>query len=298
MKTRGQGRAPTRGASQSLLVGMFAGIVLLSCPAVAWPASDVARLYREGERLVYDVTWLGIKAGSSTLEARGMVSLDGHQAYHLVTTAQSGPVISKIFRVDDRSESFLASEPMRALRFEKHLREGRYRHSSQTLFDHEKGVASFRYLDFSQVPRTIMRVEEAERYGRYVIQEFPMVPGALDELSVLYYARTLPLTPGTTTRAKVFASRKNWELEVKVLDRETLATVVGRRETIVVEPLLRFEGIFQQKGRVIVWITDDPERIPVRMKSEVRIGSFVATLASREVGLHRGRREAPEGQSR
>ena len=125
-----------------------------------------------------------------------------------------------------------------------------------------------------------------------------MVPGALDELSVLYYVRTLPLTLGTTTRAKVFASRKNWELEVKVLDRQTLQTSVGRRETIVVEPLLRFEGIFQQKGRVIVWITDDPERIPVQMRSEVRIGSFVATLASREVGLPHNRSEAPEGQSK
>ena len=277
---------------------ILAGLLLLSGQSMAGQASEVVQLYREGERLVYDVTWLGIKAGSSTLEARGMVSVNGQQAYHLVTTAQSSPVISKFFRVDDRSESYLAPESMRTLRFEKHLREGRYRHNSQTFFDHEKGVATFRYLDFGQVPRTITRVEEAERYGKYVIQEFPVVPGALDELSVLYYVRTLPLTTGTMTQAKIFASRKNWDLDVKVLDRETLETVVGRRETIVVEPLLRFEGIFQQKGRVIVWITDDPERIPVQMKSEVGIGSFVATLASREVGPPHDRREAPEGQNR
>ena len=275
-------------------------IILFALPgqAMAGQASEAARLYRDGELLVYDVTWLGIKAGQSTLEARGMVSLDGEQAYHLVTTAQSGPVISKFFRVDDRSESYLALEPMRTLRFEKHLREGGYRHSSQTFFDHEKGVATFRYLDFGQVPRGITRVEEAERYGKYVVQEFPMVPGALDELSVLYYVRTLPLAPGTRTQAKVFASRKSWELEVKVLDRDTLETVVGRRETIVVEPLLKFEGIFQQKGRVIVWITDDPERIPVQMKSEVRIGSFVAMLVDRQLGPPQDRREAAEGQNR
>jgi hypothetical protein len=266
--------------------------------AAADPSPEVTRLLSEGERLTYDVTWLGIKAGQATLEARGIVPLNGHLAYHLVTTAQSTPAISKIYRVDDRTESYLAPEPMRALRFEKHLREGRYRHSSQTVFHHEKGIAVFRYLDFSRVPRDITRLEEAERYGKYVDQEFPLTPGALDELSVLYYVRTLPLLLGSTLHARVFASRKNWELEVKVLGREPLETALGRRETLVVEPLLKFEGIFQRKGRMIVWLTDDAERIPVRMKSQVVIGSFVASLSRREVGSPQARVEDPGGGKR
>jgi hypothetical protein len=144
-------------------------------------------------------------------------------------------------------------------------------------------------LDFSKVPKNITRQDEAERYGKYVNQDFPLSPGALDELSVLYYVRTLPLQTSTTVTARVFASRKNWELEVKVLGREPLDTVLGRRDTLKVEPLLKFEGIFQQKGRMIVWLTDDAERIPVQMKSEVIIGSFVTTLVRREVGLAQAR---------
>lgn len=187
-------------------------IALLACASQAWAGQEpsLLRLYREGERLVYDVTWLGIKAGEATLEVQGVVNLNGHQAYHLVTTAQTGPTVSKIYRVDDRTESYLETDPMQALRFEKNLREGRYRHSSQTVFDHEKGIATLRYLDFSQVPRDITRLDEAERYGKYVNQEFALTPGALDELSVLYYVRTLPLQTSTTVTARVFASRKNW----------------------------------------------------------------------------------------
>jgi hypothetical protein len=280
------------------LMLVLLGLLALSGPAGAGQASEIARLYREGERLVYDVTWLGIWAGQATLEVRGVVNLDGHEAYHLVTTAQSGPLVSKIYKVDDRTESYLAPEPMRALRFEKHLREGRYRHSSRTGFDHEKGIVTFRYLDFSQVPKEITRLEEAERYGKYVSQEFPLTPGALDELSVLYYVRSLPLTAGTTVLARVFASRKNWELEVKVLGRETLQTILGPRQTVVVEPLLKYEGVFQQKGRMTVWITDDTDKVPVQMKSEVKIGSFVSTLTRREVGPPQARLEAPGGPVR
>lgn len=282
------------------LPSLLLPVILLASAgqASAGQSPDLASLYREGERLAYDVTWLGIKAGEATLEARGVVSLNGHQTYHLVTTAQSTPLISKIYRVDDRTESFLQTDPLRALRFDKNLREGRYRHNSQTVFDHEKGVATFRYLDFSPVPRGITRLDEAERYGKYVSQEFPLTPGALDELSVLYYVRTLPLVANTTVTARVFASRKNWELEVKVLGRETLETVLGRRETLKVEPLLKFEGIFQRKGRMIVWLTDDAERIPVQMKSQIIIGSFVTTLTRREVGLAQARLDSHGGSPR
>lgn len=270
-------------------------LLAFSGQAGAGQASEVARLLREGERLTYDVTWMGIKAGEATLEARGAIVANGQPAYRLVTTARSAPVLSKIYRVEDRTESTLALDPMRALRFEKNLREGRYRHSSQTVFDHANGVATFRYLDFSRVPRGVTRLEEAERYGTYVEQALPLTPGALDELSVLYYVRTLPLTPGGSVHARVFASRKNWELEVKVLGRERLETVLGRRETLAVEPLLKYEGIFQRKGRMIVWLTDDAERIPVRMTSQIVIGSFVSTLTRREVGLPQARAEDARG---
>lgn len=264
-------------------VGLAALLVLWGS-ALPAGAVEPGRIFHEGERLIYDVAWIGIKAGQATMEVRGVVQWNGQPAVHLVTTAQSSPLISKFYPVDDRSESYLGLDPMRALRFQKHLREGRYRHDSQTDFDHQGGVATFRYLDFSPVPKEISSLEEAEKFGKYVTQEFPLTSGSLDELSLLYYVRSLPLAVGATVRAKVFASRKNWDLEVRVLGRETLDTILGRRETLIVEPLLKFEGVFQQKGRVIVWLTDDAERIPVRMKSEIKVGSFVSTLTRREAG--------------
>jgi hypothetical protein len=278
------------GPGSAWPAAVAAGLALAMCllwagAAHAAPGAEGERVLREGEKLVFDVTWMGIKAGEATLEARGVVQLNGREVYHLVTTAQSIPLISKFYRVDDRSDSYVAWGPLRSLQFDKQLREGRYRHNSRTAFDHEAKVATFRYLDFGPVPKGVTRLEEAERYTQYVHQEFPLSSGALDELSVLYFVRTLRLAEGRTVTAKVFAGKKNWDLEVKVLRRETLDTVLGPRETFLVEPLLKFEGIFQQKGRVLVWLTQDAEHIPVLMTSEVKIGSFVSTLTRREVGL-------------
>lgn len=298
------GAAAPRGRSTIRFLGVVVAGILFSMAPVRIEAARAAagtesdRVFRQGERLVFDVTWMGIKAGQATLEARGVVPVNGRLAYHLVTTAQSAPFISKFFRVDDRSDSYLAVNPLRSLRFEKQLREGRYRHNSQTAFDHDGKVATFRYLDFGPVPKDVSLLEEAEKYTAYVGQEFPLSPGALDELSVLYYVRTLALGEGRTVLAKVFASKKNWDLEIKVLRRETLDTALGSRETFLVEPLLKFEGIFQQKGRVLVWLTADAERIPVLMKSEVKIGSFVSTLTRREVGTAQGNPSGPTAPDR
>ena len=291
--------ARVRGtAGRAWVAGVaFALCLLWAGTAGAAPGAEGERVLREGEKLVFDVTWMGIKAAQATLEARGVVQLNGQQAYHIVTTAQSTPLISKFYRVDDRSDSYLARGPLRSLQFDKQLREGKYRHNSRTAFDHEAKMATFRYLDFGPVPKGVTRLEEAERYTKYVYQEFPLSSGALDELSVLYFVRTLRLAEGRTVTAKVFASKKNWELEVKVLRRETLDTVLGPRETFLVEPLLKFEGIFQQKGRVLVWLTQDADRIPVLMTSEIKIGSFVSTLTSREVGVTQANSNGPEGRT-
>lgn len=282
------------------VLGVWMCCLLGVCALLAMPRPAAAQgvdglPFARGEHLVYNVTWMGIKAGEATLEVEGLLQVDGQPALHLVTTARSTPFVSTFYRVDDRNESFIGLHPMRSLRFVKNLREGRYRHSSQTDFDQTVGVARFRYLDFSNVPRNISRLDEAERFGKYVSQDYPLNVPALDELSVLYFVRTLPLKVGETVRAKVFASKKNWDLEVRVLSRETLDTILGRRETLVVEPLLKFEGIFQRKGRMTVWLTDDAERVPVLMKSEIVIGSFVSTLVRRETGGTRARLAQPEG---
>ncbi len=284
-----------RGGTVLVLVMLVS--VALGLSAYSAPGADPRAALREGEHLTFEVTWAGIRAGEATLESRGLTTFNGQPAYHLVTTARSTPFISTFYRVDDRSESYVAVDPTRSLWFGKSLREGRYRHSSQTVFDQAAGTAIYRYFDFSGVPRDITSLSEAERYGKYVQQEYPLAPNSLDELSVLYYVRLLPLQPNQVYTARVFASRKNWDLQVRVLHREVLDTAVGRRDTLVVEPLLAFEGVFQQKGRMIVWVTNDAERIPVLMKSQVKVGSFVSTLVRRETGTAQAAL-APQGGSR
>jgi hypothetical protein len=74
------------------------------------------------------------------------------------------------------------------------------------------------------------------------------------------------------------ASRKSQPLEVRVLGRQRVDTPAGRFDCIAVEPILKAGGIFANKGRLVIWLTDDARRMPVMMKSKVTVGSISVML--------------------
>jgi hypothetical protein len=66
--------------------------------------------------------------------------------------------------------------------------------------------------------------------------------------------------------------------EIIVHRREKVKTIFGDINCLVIEPKLISGAVFKQTGRIIIWITDDAYKIPVKMESAVSFGSFVAEL--------------------
>jgi len=78
----------------------------------------------------------------------------------------------------------------------------------------------------------------------------------------------------------IFDSKKLWNVEIQVLRKERVNSIMGDVNTIVVKPLMKSEGIFNRKGDMYIWLTDDEKRVPVRMQTKVAVGSITATLVS------------------
>ena len=101
----------------------------------------------------------------------------------------------------------------------------------------------------------------------------------LDMLSSLYFVRAQKLEPGKDIIFDIINRERQYPLVVKVLGKETVKTDAGKFNCIVVEPQFRGEGIFVSKGKSLkVWLTDDEYKMPVKMKTEVFIGSVSAEL--------------------
>ncbi|MBI5750296.1 MAG: DUF3108 domain-containing protein [Nitrospinae bacterium] len=217
-----------------------------------------------GEKFTFDITWMGISAATATLEVFQKTKYKGKEVYHIVSTARSSKFISTFYPVDDRVETFIDSKEIFSYLLKVRQREGRYKSDKETEFDHVNHKAYYRKVGSKE-------------------EVFDIPPKIQDALSCYYYFRTMDnIEVGKSVIIETFESKKTWQLEVQALGREKIKTPAGEFNTILVKPLLKFKGIFINKGDVYLWITDDHRKIPVQMKSKVIIGFFTATLISIE----------------
>ena len=179
--------------------------------------------------------------------------------YLIKTTARSSSAINLFFRVRDRVESIVDRAGLFPWKFEKHLREGKFRRDRVTLFDPYQDLA-FIKKDTVETP-----------------------PYVQDILSSFYFVRTLPLEVGKYYDIDNISDKKIYPLRVLVHKKEQIRVPAGRFDCIVVEPVLRGEGLFNQKGRLTIWLTDDVLKIPVMMKSEVFIGTVDVKLTKLKI---------------
>lgn len=216
-----------------------------------------------GEYLEYEVGYGFIKAGTATLEVRREVNYKGFKSLELVSTAKSYPALAKLYYVEDYNYSVLDYHGIFPWRYQKDVHEGRYK--------------AFRWADFDQKGKKILTAKDT----------LPASDFVQDALTALYYTRTLPLKVGETVSMEVFSDGKKYNLEVNVVKKEKVTVPAGTFRTVVVEPLLKTPGIFQQTGKLKVWLTDDRLRLPVLMKSRVLIGSISAQLKVFKLGERR-----------
>ena len=222
---------------------------------VVRPPTDV---FGVGESLTFDVKWYAITGGQATLTLAPMETVNGEACWHIVARAMSKFVF--FFKVDDRIESFCTADELLPARFEKHLHEGGYRKDLVATFD---------------------RKHHGAMWGTVSV---PLTADCRDLLGAFYWFRTMALPPpGKEVSVCVHTDKTNFPMGVTILRRETVKVPAGTFQTILIKPFLKFEGLWRQRGDVLIWVTDDAARIPVLVRSKVfLLGSVDVVLTKLE----------------
>lgn len=216
------------------------------------------------ERLVFEVSWGLLSVGEATLGVERVVRFGGTPAYHIVSEAVSNGFCDTFYKVRDLNESWLDAKTMTSLGYSKKLREGGFFRNEWVVYDKPEK----RFLS-----RT------TNRDGTFSYASGPIPPSVQDVLSSVFFLRTQKLVPGTEVVMDV-NTKQTWPLVVRVVRKEKIRTPAGKFDTILVEPAMRQEGIFIQKGKKLqIWLTDDALKMPVLMKVEVFFGHVTAKLA-------------------
>lgn len=220
-----------------------------------------------GEKLIYNVEWLGMDVGIVTLSVIGIVEQNGRQAYHILAKVDTTDIISKVYKIEDIISTYIDVETLLPLRFDKVQREGGYRADEYVDFNHEKQKAFY----FSRKNHTK--------------KEYTIPKDVQDPLSCLYYFRLQDLTEKNSMFTSVNIDEKNWFLETKMIKKGYVTIKgIGEVEAFMVQPLPWFQGELKGSARATVWFSADEKRIPLSVitTSIPFVGTIYITLTKIE----------------
>jgi len=207
--------------------------------------------------LEFAVRWGIFPAARAVLE----VIPEGPDRLRLRSSSRTLPWLDAWYPVQDEIESLVETTQSRVVCFRRRSRAG-WRNSVEEQIRFASGTALY------------------SRDG-VLRRPLPVPPGVQDPLSALFAYRALPSPFEQEARFEVSDGLALVVATVTAGERETVKTPVGTFETVRVEPRLEgIRGVFPRRpgARIVLWLTDDPWHRPVRLESEVVVGSFVAEL--------------------
>jgi len=253
-------------------VPLYLLLIPLVCLAALLPpsftsAESSAIPFAPGERLTFQVRWAFIRAGEGTLEIHPMTDVNGSRSYHFSFTARTSEFADLFYKVRDRIDAYTDEAVTRSLLYTKR-QDGKRRRRAEVTFDWEKNKA--RYTDINEERKPVS-----------------IPPGSFDPLSVFYAFRLFELREGLVLELPVTDGKKSITGKATVIRRETIRVRGTSYDTFLVEPdLEHLGGVFEKKkdSKLRIWVTADGTSTPVRIESEVIVGSFVAELVSMQPG--------------
>ena len=219
--------------------------------------------FQEGEWLKFKMSYSNfLKAGYSTIEVKD-TNNNNKEAFHIIGKGKSTGLISLFFKVKDNYQTFIDKSTLRPYRFIRKINEGGYTKDKEVFFDYETNEAT------------------VKDYKHNTEKKHTINSDIQDILSSLYYLRNQNLNNleiGEEIELKMFFDEEITNFKLHFLGRETIRTKFGKIKTLKFRPLVQAGRVFKEQESLSIWITDDENKIPIRIKASLAVGSLRADL--------------------
>lgn len=220
--------------------------------------------FKAGEKVTmsvyYAVAGIYVDAGTATFSTT-LENLNGRPVFHVVGEGRTNSSYDFLYKVRDKYESYIDTATMQTLKFIRNVNEGGYK--------------KYQNVSFNKTANTAVSAD-----GVFKVPECVQ-----DVVSAVFYARNIDfslLKPNDKITFSMFLDNEVYNMYIRYLGKEQIKTKYGKFNAIKFKPLLIKGTIFEGGEQMTVWVTDDQNRIPVRIESPISVGKIKVDMMGHE----------------
>ena len=244
----------------SLILVVFFGLTTPS----SVNAQEETKAFKAGEWLKFRIHYGIFNASFATLQLKND-NIDTIPVFHAVGKGRTTGLARLFFKVDDVYESYFGKNDLKPYRFIRKIDEGGYTKDLEIDFNY-------------QTEQALMTDNKKKTKKNYEIHQ-----EIQDIISASYYLRdrvdTKTLKKGDAVDLDMlFDEAGIYKFKLKYLGKDVLRTKYGKVECLKFRPLVQAGRIFKEKESLTLWVSNDLNRIPIRVKADLAVGSLKADL--------------------
>jgi len=221
------------------------------------------KAFQDGEWFKFRIHYGPFNASYATIGVNETI-LNDKKVYHIVGRGKSTGLLHLFFKVNDNYETYIDKRTGLPYRFIRKIDEGGHTKDLQIEFDQDNNKALV--FDRKHNESTTFNTQK----------------NVHDMLSAFYYVRndinTNNLKIGDETHMNMFFDKENHDFKLKYLGKEVLTTKFGKIATLKFRPYVMAGRVFKEQESLTFWISDDKNKIPVKIQADLTVGSLAADL--------------------
>ena len=215
-------------------------------------------VFKPGEMLKYEMSYGWIKGGEASLNLK-QVKYNGKNAYHVKAVGKTTGIAHTLYNVRDVYESYFDPATGKPFKSVMNLKEGKYRNYNEVYYNHSAGTI------------------KSKKSGKKKLEKKEV----FDIVSAFYHLRRSlnNLRINQKVVIHTYFHDEPWDLVVRFKGYETIKTKLGKIKCMKFKPVV-IEGTFESEDALDIWVSADKNRVPVRVKMKLFVGSFKTDLTS------------------
>lgn len=221
--------------------------------------------YGVGEWFKFRIHYGFINAGYATLEVKEDVR-DNKKVFHAIGKGYTTGMSRFFFKVEDNYESYFDKQTNKPYQFVRKINEGGYTKNQEGFFNQNSNKVL------------------VKDYKNKTEKAYEVTENVQDIVSTFYYLRNHPnidkLKVGESVYVDMFFDDEIFKFKLKFVGNENINSKFGKVACMIFKPMVQSGRVFKEEESLTVWISDDQNKVPIRIKADLAVGSLKADIES------------------